>query len=159
MGGDLVLLTFTFKSLFAFELLELPLFHLLHALSVRQLSLVELSEVLLLPLHSPKLLLFKDFHASELEGLPTQDGEDGFDFPVELEQFIVLDEGLFVDTTLHRDVERRLLSLDDELGLVPDFIVRCLIRQLLHKLVRLDVDILPTTYWLWGADVSLEKFL
>jgi hypothetical protein len=159
MGRDLVLLTFTFQSLFAFELLKLPLFHLLHALSVRQLSLVELSEVLLLPLHSPKLLLFKDFHASELEGLPTQHGEDGLDFPVELEQFIVLDEGLFVDTTLHRDVERRLLSLYDELGLVPDFIVRCLIRQLLHKLVRLDVDILPTTYWLWGPDVSLEKFL
>jgi len=159
MGCDLVLLTFTFQSLFAFELLELPLFHLFHALSVRQLSLVELSEVLLLSLHSPKLLLFKDFHASELEGLPTQHGEDGLDFPVELEQFIVLDEGLFVDTTLHRDVERRLLSLYDELGLVPDFIVRCLIRQLLHKLVRLDVDILPTAYWLRGADVSLEKFL
>ncbi len=159
MGCDLVLLTFSFQSLFAFELLQLSLLHLLHALSVRQFGLVELSEVLLLSFHSTKLLLLKDFHASELQGLPTENGEDRLDLPVEFEQFVVLHEGLLVDATLDRDVKGGLLTFDDELGLVADFIVGRLICQLLNELVRLDVDILPSAHWLGGADVSLEKFL
>jgi hypothetical protein len=159
VGCYLVLLTFSFQSFFAFELLKLPLLHQLHTLSIREISLVELTEVLLLALHDSELLLLEDFHTCELEGLPAEDREDGLDLLVKLENFVVLHEGLLVDAPLHRDVEGGLLPLDDKLSLVTDFIVRRLICQLLYELVRLDVDVLPSTYWLRGADVPLEKFL
>jgi hypothetical protein len=114
--------------------------------------------VLLLPLHDTELLLLKDFHARELECLPAEDGEYRLDLLVKLENFVVLHERLLVDAPLHRDVEGGLLSLDDKLSLVADLIVRRLICQLLHELVRLDVDVLTAAYWLRGTDVPLEKF-
>ena len=58
VGGSLILLSLTLEGLSALEILQLPLLHLLQALGVGELGLIQVGEVVLLRLHDSQLLLF-----------------------------------------------------------------------------------------------------
>ena len=58
VGGDLILLSLTLEGLSALEILQFPLLHLLQALGVGELGLIQVCEVVLLRLHDSQLLLF-----------------------------------------------------------------------------------------------------
>jgi hypothetical protein len=58
VGGNLILLSLTLEGLSALEILQLPLLHLLQALGVGELGLIQVGEVVLLRLHDSQLLLF-----------------------------------------------------------------------------------------------------
>ena len=58
VGGDLILLSLTLEGLSALEILQFPLLHLLQALGVGELGLIQVGEVVLLRLHDSQLLLF-----------------------------------------------------------------------------------------------------
>ena len=58
VGGYLILLSLTLEGLSALEILQFPLLHLLQALGVGELGLIQVGEVVLLRLHNSELLLF-----------------------------------------------------------------------------------------------------
>lgn len=159
MCGDLVLLALSLECLPPFELLQFSTLHLLHALCITGFRFVQIPEMSLLSSHDSQFLLLQHLHTCLLECLATQYCKYRQHILIKAEQFIIFNKRFGIDSSLKRDLVGCLGSLNYEVSLISNLIVRGLVCLLLHELVCLNVDVLAAGNWLRCAHFSLEEFL